>query len=165
VTSDVGALHACITRYRDALGPEAATADGLDRIRGICENMLAAQFRLETLATGQDIYANQLYQTTIVLWMVVTITLSGVVLAALQLWATYRLAMEGKGAIADGGEATIEYNRLVVRSSAVGVVILALSFAFFAIYVLYVYRITDLPGLETVVEPLRPAEGAQEIPR
>lgn len=165
MASDVAALYGCIARYRETLGAEEFTIDALDRIRGICENLLAAQYRLDTLATGQRIYANQLYQNSVVLWMVVTITLSGVVLAAIQLWATYRLAVAGKGALAEGGEATVEYNRLVVRSSVVGVIILALSFAFFAMYVLYVYRITDLPGLESMVEPVRPVEGAQEIPR
>ena len=163
--SDPAALHACIARYRDAGGAEGLSLETLDQIRGICENLLAAQYRLETLETGQRIYANQLYQNTIVLWMGVTITLSGVVLAAIQLWATYRLAMAGKGALAEGGEATVEYNRLVVRSSVVGVIILALSFAFFAVYVLYVYRITDLPGLETIAPPVRSPEGAQEVPR
>jgi hypothetical protein len=47
----------------------------------------------------------------------------------------------------------------------VGIIILAPSFAFFAIYVLYVYRITDLPGIETIVAPARSTEGAEAIPQ
>jgi sterol desaturase/sphingolipid hydroxylase (fatty acid hydroxylase superfamily) len=116
---------------------------------------------LQTLATAQQIYANQLHQNSVIMWMVVAITLSGVILAGIQLWATYRLAQAGKGTIADGGEVMIEQNRLVVRSSVVGVVILALSFAFFAVYVLFVYRITDMPGIQTVAP--RPTAGAEVI--
>ena len=97
------------------------------------------------------------------LWMVVSITIAGVILAGLQLWATYRLAAAGSGTLADGGEVTMEHNRLVVRSSVVGVIILALSFAFFALYVLYVYRLQDLPGLSTPAP--RPTAGAVEMPR
>ena len=115
------AMDRCIAHYRGVIGPAPFDLDVLDRVRVVCENILAGQYRLETGATGQQIYANQLFQNGVVMWMVVTITLSGVVLAGLQLWATYRLAMAGKGVIADGGEATVQHNRLVVRSSVVGV--------------------------------------------
>jgi heme/copper-type cytochrome/quinol oxidase subunit 2 len=162
--STAGGLDACLARYRQGVDP-SAWIDSLDRLRSVCENILAGQYRLETLETGQRIYAHQIFQTTVIMWMVVTITLSGVLLAGLQLWASYRLALAGQGALADGGEATIHQNRLVVRSSVVGVIILALSFAFFTVYVLYVYRISDLPGVETVAPPIRAVQDAQEVPR
>jgi hypothetical protein len=159
------AMDRCIAHYRGAARPDLVDLDALDRVRAVCENILAGQYRLETLATGQRIYANQLFQNGVVMWMVVAITLSGVILAGIQLWATYKLAMAGKGVIADGGEATVEHNRLVVRSSVVGVIILALSFAFFTVYVLYVYRITDLPGLQTIAPALQSTNGAEEVPQ
>jgi heme/copper-type cytochrome/quinol oxidase subunit 2 len=162
--SSGGDLDSCLARYRQTVDA-AGGMDALDRLRDICENILAGQYRLETLATGQRIYAHQMFQTTVIMWMVVAITVSGVILAGLQLWASYRLALAGQGALAEGGEATVHHNRLVVRSSVVGVIILALSFAFFAVYVLYVYRISDLPGLETIAPPVRSTQGAEEVPR
>lgn len=159
VNSD--AMHACIARYSGSAGGASLDIEALDRFGTVCENILAGQFRLETLATGQRIYANQLYQNGVVMWMVVMITVSGVLLAGLQLWATYKLAMAGKGVMADGGEATVQHDKLVVKSSVVGVIILALSFAFFTVYVLYVYRITTLPGIEA--QAPRSTEGAEEI--
>lgn len=159
-------IDGCVLRYRDLIQPAPLDIDTIDRYRNVCENILAGQYRLHTLAVGQRIYENQIFQNSVLLWMVVTITVSGVVLAGLQLWATYRLAVAGKGSIADGGEATIEQNRLVVRSSVIGVVILALSFAFFTLYILYVYRIADVPGLERLVPPPRHViTGAREVPR
>lgn len=155
-----GAMHACIARYAGSTGAPAPDIDALERLSSACEHILGGQFRLETLATGQRIYANQLYQNGVVMWMVVMITVSGVLLAGLQLWATYKLAMAGKGVMADGGEATVQHDKLVVKSSVVGVIILALSFAFFTVYVLYVYRITTLPGTEAST---RSTEGAEEI--
>jgi hypothetical protein len=161
----LGGIDECVLRYQGIVKPDGFDIDMVDRYRTVCENILAGQYRLETLATSQRIYANQMFQNSVVLWMVVVITVSGVILAGIQLWATYRLALEGKGAIAEGGEATIEHGKLVVRSSVVGIIILALSFAFFAVYVLYVYRITDLPGIETIVAPARSTDGAEAIAR
>lgn len=157
-----GGIDACVARYRAIVHPSTTTIDVIDQYRSVCENILAGQYRLQTQATGQRIYENQLFQNDVVMWMVVVITISGVILAGIQLWATYRLAVAGKSELATGGEATIEYNRLVVRSSVVGVIILALSFAFFAIYVLYVYRITDLPGVDDG-PPVRDTTAAEHI--
>lgn len=156
-------IAACLARYARAIPSLHADVDRLDRYRAICENTLAGEHRLQTLAVNQQIYANQIVQNTVMLWMVVTITLAGVVMAGIQLWATYRLTLAGKGALADGGEASFEQNRLVVRSSVVGVVILGLSLAFFTLYVLYVYRIEALPGLANPASLLRDTTAAQEV--
>ena len=165
--SDVlaGQIDACVVRYRELIQPVSFDIDSVDRYRSVCENILAGQYRLETVATGQRIYENQILQNTVIMWMVVTITISGVVLAGIQLWATYRLTMAGKGMLAEGGEVSIEHKRMVVRSSVVGVLILALALVFFAVYVLYVYRIEDIPGQEVVMPPPRSTEDAQVVPR
>ena len=159
------ATQQCIAGYLALLKPASPTIDTIDSYRTVCENLIAGQYRLQTTITGERIYSSQIVQNTVMLWMVVTITVAGVILAGLQLWATYRLAAAGTGtgALADGGEVTMEHNRLVVRSSVVGVVILGLSFAFFALYVLYVYRLQDLPGLSAPAP--RPTAGAVEMPR
>jgi len=74
--------------------------------------------------------------------MVVSITISGVILAGLQLFASYKLASVGKGVFEATGEANITSHSMAVKSSVVGVVILAISFAFFLVFVLYVYTFT-----------------------
>ncbi len=99
--------------------------------------------------------------------MVVVITFSGVVLAGLQLLGSYRLAKLGRAAFGDGGEATITASSVAVKSSVVGVVILAISFAFFLVFVLDVYTIREIgapsvaginapPGHQIASGPLQP---------
>jgi small-conductance mechanosensitive channel len=78
-----------------------------------------------------------------VLWMVLTITLSGVVLAGLQLLAAYRLATAGRGEFAQQQEITLEQNRISLKSSVTGLLILVVSFAFFMVYVAWVFAIRE----------------------
>ena len=90
-------------------------------------------------------YLNQQIQTVILMWMVVAITLSGVALAGVQLVAGYKLAAIGKAAFDQGGNLSIEHSKISIGSSVTGLMILAISLAFFTIFVYKVYFITD-PG-------------------
>jgi hypothetical protein len=75
------------------------------------------------------------------MWMVVIITFSGVLLAGLQLWASYRLAESRQTTLdANDGQLVLERDRVVLKSSIAGLFILLVSFAFFLVFVLYVYR-------------------------
>jgi sterol desaturase/sphingolipid hydroxylase (fatty acid hydroxylase superfamily) len=133
-------------------------------MRSVCEQIVLADYRAQTEGATAKIYEAQLSQNTVMLWLVVALTAAGVILAGIQLWASYRLAKAGQGMLASGGEATIEQGKLVVRSSVVGIIILTLSFAFFLVYVLYVYQITEVGG-SFPVQPREVPAGAQEIPR
>lgn len=75
------------------------------------------------------------------MWMVVAVTLSGVLLAGLQLWASYELASTNKTPLdASNGELTLRRDQLVLKSSITGLFILMISFGFFLVFVFYVYR-------------------------
>jgi hypothetical protein len=68
-----------------------------------------------------------------------------VVLASLQLLASYNLAATGKGVFEqEASEVNISSQSMAVKSSVVGVIILAFSFAFFLVFVLYVYTFTPV---------------------
>lgn len=84
--------------------------------------------------------------------MVVAITIAGVGLAALQLFASYVLATAGKGELGSATTFTAEAGKLTLQSSITGVVILVVSLAFFWLYVERVYTITEL---KSVFEPAR----------
>lgn len=149
----------CSARLLKMAG-QTPTLELIDRASRICDHMTASAYNSRTLEANARIYEGQLAQNTVMLWMVVAITLGGVVLAAAQLWATYRLALSGKGGLADGGEISVEAKRLAVRSSVVGVIILALSLIFFTIYVLYVFRINTVEGSDET----RSTVAGHEIP-
>jgi len=119
----------------------------LGSIHGLCYARVDEEDVLEEFGVRRAAYINQQYQVPIMLWMVVAITLSGVALAALQLWAGYKLALtgqNGQGGFEPKGELTIEPKKLSVSSSVTGVLILTVSLAFFYVFVRYVYLITDL---------------------
>jgi hypothetical protein len=85
--------------------------------------------------------------------MVVGITISGVLLAALQLLGSYKLAIIGRGDFSGNTEVSYSRDSIVFKSSIVGIAILALSFAFFAMFSLYLY-----PVIENTSPPVSPAK-------
>ena len=104
--------------------------------------MISRKLLYEEQVIRNENFVFQRYENTIIMLMVVSITISGVILAGLQLFASYKLASVGKATFADAGEVTIDSHSLAVKSSVVGVIILAISFAFFLVFVLYVYTFT-----------------------
>lgn len=106
------------------------------RVRG---NALLADFNIR-----RSNLIEQQVEGRIVLWMVVAITLSGVVLAGVQLLAAYRLAGTGHGTFADQQEIVLEQNKISLKSSVTGLMILVVSFAFFMVYVAWVYTSKEL---------------------
>lgn len=87
---------------------------------------------------------NQQIDGRVILGMVVAITVSGVMLAALQLLYAFRLASAGKGEFGQSQELTLEQNKISVKSSVTGLMIFVISFAFFMVYVVWVYTSKEL---------------------
>jgi hypothetical protein len=154
-------LSQCIDRYLGSRQGSRADVEALGQMRAVCYDIVADEQRVRRLNATARIYEGQLRQNNILLWMVVLLTFSGVALAGLQLWASYRLATAGKGELASGGEVSLTPGSAAVKSSVIGVLILALSLAFFIIYVREVYRITPLTGGSV---PTPNSEGTQPSP-
>jgi len=94
----------------------------------------------------------------VLMYMVVLITFAGVFLAGVQLLASYKLASLGKGELAGGGEIQYSATGASFKSSVVGLVILALSFAFFLVFVFYVYTFDSeqkVTGAQSPPTPLQ----------
>jgi hypothetical protein len=128
------------------------TLDLLTGIAGACYSEIHSQgllndFHLRRLKAIQQHYADN-----VTLWMVVSITISGVVLAGLQLLASYKLAILSGTALAESNDLSVEKGKLVVRSSVTGLMILIISFAFFLVFVKFIYTI-DTQNLDRTIEP------------
>lgn len=162
-------LQSCIT----ATGKDPTIVDRSDAL-AVCYNIQLSAIRLEEEYLVRDAFVFQRGQSIVLMVMVVMITLSGVLLAALQLLGSYRLAErmplpKTEGSADLGGraeppasETTVEASpgKLVVRSATVGVAILAISFAFFFILVRDVYTMQRVdidhgapPQTQTQAEP------------
>jgi hypothetical protein len=115
-------------------------------VHGLCYAEVNEEDMLDDYGIRSSAYLNQQLQTTILLWMVVAITFSGVILAGVQLVAGYRLASAGKAGFDVGGSVGVEKDKLSVSSSVTGVLILAISLLFFYVFVHDVYLIKELVG-------------------
>jgi hypothetical protein len=96
-----------------------------------------------------DLFTRQIFQNEVLLWMVVAITISGVVLAGLQLFASYKISVLTKTASFGDADVTFKADSIAIKSSLTGVLILISSFLFFFVYVYFVFTLHD-PATEGV---------------
>lgn len=98
---------------------------------------------LKDFSYRREKFDQQVHDDNIMLWMVVIITIIGVILAGLQLYTSYMLAMAGKVKGSQDSSVTIEAGKIAVKSSITGLLILAMSFAFFCVFVVEVYTFKE----------------------
>jgi hypothetical protein len=115
----------------------------LQNTSALCFAKLQDQSYITIFDVNRTKYVEQNFEDRILLWMVVAITLSGVVLSGLQLAASFKLASEGKAEFARDSDFTLQKDRLSAKSSVTGLLILLISLGFFIIYVKYVYKIDN----------------------
>jgi hypothetical protein len=142
-TVDSGTVLSCMDRY--GTKKELQIAD-LQLVRGvyqICYDVISTELLSKEQIIRNDNFLFQRSENIVLMYMVVAITVSGVILAGLQLLASYKLALLGKGSLPDGGTVDVTAHSIALKSSVVGVVILGISFAFFLVFVLYVYTLKD----------------------
>jgi hypothetical protein len=143
--ADSAALYLCIDHTTQAIKPSALDYGLYERIWQLCGNQVYNQTYLADFTIRREQFIRQLLDERVTLWMVVSITVSGVVLAGLQLFTSYKLASSGHADLAKPSEVVIERNRISLKSSITGVLILGISLAFFIVYVLGIYTIREIP--------------------
>jgi hypothetical protein len=138
--TEAAGVNSCMDRYAASpIDDKAAQINLLWSVYSLCDAMTSRKLLYEEQVIRNENFVFQRYENTIIMLMVVSITISGVILAGLQLFASYKLASAGKAAFEQAGEVTLDSHSMAVKSSVVGVIILAISFAFFLVFVLYVY--------------------------
>jgi hypothetical protein len=106
-----------------------------------CYSLIRSQGLLNNFYILDLTYVQQYRTNPVLLWLVVGVTISGVILAALQLLAAFQLAIVRDHEIEAGGTMSVKRQEIALKSSVTGLFILFMSFAFFIVFVLYVYRI------------------------
>jgi hypothetical protein len=140
---EIASIERCGTDTIRLIKPDKVDHGTLFRTLDYCYARQYYQATLSEMAIRRSGFLRQNHENEVMLWMVVTITVSGVFLAGMQLLASYNLAQAGRGEFAGAGEVTLERGRLAVKSSVTGLLILSVSFAFFMVYVLFVYTIKE----------------------
>jgi hypothetical protein len=143
VAVESGTVILCMDRYGTKKDLQITDLQLVMGIYQICYNVVSTSLLAQEQAIRNENFVFQRSENIVLMYMVVVITVSGVILAGLQLLASYKLAVSGKGSFPDGEELNINWNSMALKSSVVGVVILGISFAFFLVFVLYVYTLKD----------------------
>lgn len=118
--------------------------EDIKRSTEICYSLLREQGLLKDFSVRALNYEQQYRSNGILLWMVVVITISGVILAGLQLLASYRLAVASGSNVGADSQLTLARDQIALKSSVTGLAVMLLSFAFFLVFVRYVYKIEDI---------------------
>jgi hypothetical protein len=164
VLHDSASRFAFLTAVEDLPDCIARATGGTEAALRLCYRTLHAQHTLNDFLVRREVFQNQHMANTLILWMVLLITISGVLLAALQLIASYQLAAAGRTDELQGDQSLeVARGKLVVRSSVTGLMILVVSLAFFYLYLIFVYTIT-FPGSETLSDATPPAAQAGPVP-
>jgi len=132
----------CIDKYTERL-IDLTAAEELNYSFQLCRRISYYALQLQDYRIRKSKFLVQLSADPVILWMVVLITLSGVVLAAYQLHEAFKLAQRiGSQKQELGGELSFGADTgFVVKSSVTGLLILAVSLAFFLVYARFVYKI------------------------
>ena len=143
ILDEAGKLNTCRTNSIDLIKPERIDLFLLNQLSDFCYNQVRGEDLLGDFHVRKLNFVQQESDSRILLWMVVAITISGVLLAGLQLLAAYRLTNVGGADFASGqgGEVKLDPKSISLKSSVTGLLILIISFAFFIVYVRWVYPI------------------------
>jgi hypothetical protein len=143
ILDEAAKLGTCRTNSISLIKPERIDVFLLSQLSDFCYNQVRGEDLLGDFHVRKLNFVQQVSDSRILLWMVVAITISGVLLAGLQLLAAYRLASFSGGDFApgQGGEVTLDSKSVSLKSSVTGLLILIISFAFFIVYVRWVYPI------------------------
>lgn len=139
---ELQSMNQCLTDTLSLQGQKNETAFAFLRdAREHCYSLISAQGLLNDYTIRKLNFYQQFRANGVLMWMVVAVTFSGVLLATLQLMASYQLAAaKGTQLSAEAGELTVQHDRLVLKSSVTGLFILLISFCFFLVFVFYVYK-------------------------
>lgn len=136
---DWPSMKLCVDDALVKIKSEVVTIDLLSQATQLCYTHLHGQGLLNDFRIRRFKFTQQGYDERVLLWMVVVITLSGIALAGVQMLASFKLAVGGKGEFGQAGEFSVEQGRLSLKSSVTGLFIMIFSFAFFWVFVYEIF--------------------------
>jgi hypothetical protein len=139
------AQRECITYTLSVLKLSEMSFPDYEKVWSLCGTEQLNKLYLHDFKIRRETFIRQELDERVTLAMVVAITISGVVMSGLQLFMSYRLALSGHGALDKDMEISVQKDRIALRSSMVGLMILVISLAFFVVYVKWIYTITEVP--------------------
>jgi hypothetical protein len=133
----------CINNKLGVMKIDKPDITTLTQVSSLCYSEILGENLLKDFEIRKNAFVQQYRAENILLWMVVAITIAGVVLAAVQLIASYKLAQEGHSEASGSlsNELILQKDKISLKSSITGLLILTVSFAFFMVFVQSVYTV------------------------
>ena len=135
----------CIDRVLATINVPQPDIDRYQQVWRMCGTEQFNGLDLEDFRVRREKFTRQELDERVTLALVVGITISGVAMAALQLFMSYKLAQSGHADLAKDIELSIQKDRIAFKSSVIGLAILVISLAFFVVYVKWIYSIQEVP--------------------
>lgn len=140
LTEDRYTIERCIDK-----SPIVKATTGLGAAQA-CYEAIRLQGMLDDFRIRRTQFSRQGFDERVILWMVVMITVAGVLLSGLQLLAGYKLSKSAEELSKSGSTLTVESGKVSLTSSIVGVMIFGMSFAFFYVFISQVFGPRDESG-------------------
>jgi hypothetical protein len=143
ITSAQQEFDRCVARTIEIIKPSTLDFEAYERAWRLCGNQIYNSMYFADFNIRREKFVRQELDERVNLWMVVCITVSGVLLAGIQLFMSYRLALTGRAEFAKDTTLLAEQGKISLQSSVTGVIILVISLAFFFVYVKWIYTIEE----------------------
>lgn len=142
--SDLPDQIKCIDRVFSRLKLEAVDLLVYEDVWRLCGTESFNALSLQDFRIRREKFVRQELDERVTLALVVGITISGVLMAGLQLLMSYKLAQAGHSELAKDIELSVQKDKIALKSSVVGLAILVISLAFFVVYVKWIYTINEV---------------------
>jgi hypothetical protein len=142
--NQIGTIESCRERMALRLKITSIDESAIKTISDLCNWEISDAYGFAESDARLAAFSLQREQGTIILWIVVAMTAVGLLLAIIQLGMSFVLAIRFKRELVDQAEVRATAKEVVMRSSTIGLALLAVTFAFFLTYVLFVYPIREI---------------------
>jgi hypothetical protein len=132
-------VHDCIADTQSLSKVQINNLNDYIGLYNLCNDQIFRNYEYNDFAVRREKFVRQELDERVNLWLVVVITLSGVVLSAVQLVMSYKIALSGKEYWNSDATFAIKQGEMSFKSSVTGLAILAMSLAFFVVYVGWIY--------------------------
>lgn len=137
-------LDSCVDRTLHIVTVGRPSVYCFNAVWRLCDAELFNVDQLSDFRLRKEKFTRQDLDERVILVLVVTITASGVLLAGLQLLGSFKLATRDRAKFAEESSLSLERDKISLKSSVTGLLILMISFLFFFVYVKWVYMMTTI---------------------
>jgi hypothetical protein len=132
-------VHDCIVDTQSLSKVQINNLNDYIGLYNLCNDQIFRNYEYNDFAVRREKFVRQELDERVNLCLVVVITLSGVLLSGAQLLMSYKIALSGKEYWNSDATFAIKQGEISFKSSVTGLAILAMSLAFFVVYVGWIY--------------------------